>query len=217
MSTIESTSWYFLETVGVENIHHFSGAVQKINHELAKITISNPKLEDVDGSGSDRKAIKKDILYALEIQYGSSSESDDSNDKDSPQSSDSEDKNEKVIQFGGQRMCGRHHSIYRRNRGYHKKHKRFDNYRKESSSSERSFERRCFNFGKNRCQLSTCPEPKDQQRIETNLTEWRQLMRVKKPLREINLADVNASAYTIHQSLSAEIFFKAYEQQRRER
>lgn len=35
--TIESITWYVLATFGIESSTHFSGVVQRIKHELAKI------------------------------------------------------------------------------------------------------------------------------------------------------------------------------------
>lgn len=74
MSTIEKISWYVLTTVGVEGIAHFSGVVQKVNHELAKMSVCDPSLGETNNhDDSNRARIRKDVLHALGIH-----ESDDS-------------------------------------------------------------------------------------------------------------------------------------------
>lgn len=119
MRTIESMPWYVLATVGVESIGHFSGVVQKINHELAKIVIRNPSLEqvdDLDGISKDRAQIKRDILYALGMLDGEASSGDESQDNDTAKTTDSESDGEKVVQYGGQRMYGRNPENYKRHK-----------------------------------------------------------------------------------------------------
>lgn len=56
--------------------------------------------------------------------------------------------------------------------------------------------------------VAECPEPKDQARIEANLNEWRKVMQVKKPLKHVNLTEINASEFTIHEALLAEIYLE---------
>lgn len=206
-STIEKFPWYVLASVGIESIPHFSGVVQKINHELAKISICSPSFgESIEGSGRDHAKVKRDILYALGLDQGESS-SDDSEENDTAKTTDSDNdrENEKRIHYNGQRMYGKHPSKHRR---FSDHRRRFDKHRGTSYNHEKVFDRRCFNCGKIKCQMATCPEPKDQGRIETNLREWRKLMRIKRPLREINLADIHSSAYTIHEAMTAEKFLQ---------
>lgn len=104
MSTIEAMPWYVLATVGVEGISHFSGVVQKVNHELAKISVCDPSLGEMVGKmDSDRANIRKDILYALGIDGDSDSSKEDSDDNDTAKSTESDHDKYKRIQFGGQR------------------------------------------------------------------------------------------------------------------
>lgn len=99
--------WSMLETVGAENKMHFSGAAQKINHELAKMSISNPNFGDpIDqqkGIEKGRASMKRDILYALGIKddEDEGSSSDDSTETSTAKSSDTDDNEDKHINYGG--------------------------------------------------------------------------------------------------------------------
>lgn len=212
--TIESMHWYVLDTVDIESITHFSGVVQKISHELTKMSICDPNCNQPIEGGSDRDnaRAKKYILYALEVTDGkeAQSDSDDSDDSDTAKKTNSGRKEESRIKFG-QRMYGFHPPKNRRNYDRSSRYCRFGigkRYHRGNSgySSGRTFDRRCFNCGKTKCQMVTCPEPKNEERIEANLTEWRKLMKLNKPIREVNLADLDSYAYTLHEAMSGEIF-----------
>lgn len=174
MDTIEPMHWNLAATAGVEAIPHFTGAVQKINHELGKIATSIPNFDEPKSSHeTDRYKVKRDILLALGLQDNDeSSNSDNSEDNDNVRSSDSDENKAAVINFGGKRRYGRPSGKYQRhNNSFGRKRcKRYD--RDKGSSREgdqKPFEQKCFNCGSPVCRLSTCAEPKNQTRIEANL------------------------------------------------
>lgn len=89
--------------------------MQRINHELAKLSISNPSfMESIDGSkhsDRDRTKIKKYILYALGLdEDDGEASSEESDDATSAKSTDSDTFGENSIRYGVQRMYGRHPS-----------------------------------------------------------------------------------------------------------
>lgn len=73
---------------------------------------------------------------------------------------------------------------------------------------ERTSDRRCFNCGKPKRQLCTYPEEKYQERIGSNLSEWRKMMKLKKLLRHINLVELDTLAFTVHEAWSAKIYLE---------
>lgn len=110
MNTIEHLNWYLTATAGVELIPHFTGVVQKINHELGKIATSVPNFDEQQRprQDSDLHKIKRDILLALGINNeDDSSTSEDSDYNDQERTTDSDENSAATIQFGGQRRYGR--------------------------------------------------------------------------------------------------------------
>lgn len=58
--------------------------------------------------------------------------------------------------------------------------------------------------------LSTCPEPRNEERIRANLDASRKFRtpKLNKPLRQVNLGEIDDLSFTITEALSAEIFLE---------
>lgn len=66
MNSIEMKSWFIAATAGTESIRHFTGVVEKVNHELAKQAVKKPNLNRMKTrQGSERARVIREILYAL--------------------------------------------------------------------------------------------------------------------------------------------------------
>lgn len=162
MNTIESINWYFSTTAEVEKIPHFTGVVQKINHELGKIATSIPIFDKLTTRpDTDRYKVKRDILLALGIRDSvSSSKSDDIDEMYQALSSDNDENKTVVINFGGQRRYGLLPRKYRRTGNCSSRQHRRSYDRDRGGSLEwnhKTFEQRCFNCGSPECRLSSCP------------------------------------------------------------
>lgn len=124
-------------------------------------------------------------------------------------STDSYENSLAKINFGGQRRYGQPPRIFQRHNnsvGQHHR-RRFDRYSGYKQDNEqKAFKQRCFNCSSPAYRISTCPKPKNQDRIEANLLSWRKSKQIKKPLRELNLASISSSSYVISEVITAEIF-----------
>lgn len=217
MNAIERTHWYITATAGVEQINHFTEVVQRINHHLAKMTTNNPRFDDESTRPDMEKfRIKRDILLAVGIYDDEEDFSNDgSDDNDAVKTTESEgEDNPHDIQFGGQRRYGTNPGYQRRrnynchnHRGGKSGRARYSRGRRDGHN-HKAFNQRCFNCGCPECQLSICPETKNQERIESNLNAWRKQRNIDRPRRDINLASVDPSTFTITEALSAEIFLE---------
>lgn len=148
MSSIESTNWYLSATSGVEAIPHFTGVVQKINHELGKIATSIPDFDEPqERRASNRFKIKRDFLLALGVtEKDDSSSSDKSDDNEQARTSDSEENAFTNFTFGGQRRYGKPPGRFQWNNGLFRRDQR-RRYGREhkKEQDQKAYEQRCFN------------------------------------------------------------------------
>lgn len=199
----------------------FSAVAQKISHAIGKMTLHDPSMAGHD-TGKDRDRIRRGVLYGSESDSanGKTEEDDgDANDDDENADGTNEDKG---TYFGGQRRYGKSPVKYggrhRNEEGKHGRRNFDDSHRRHGRHIDRrrthdgrrsqAFDRRCFNCGSPNCMLSTCPEPRNEERIRANLDAWRKLRKLNKPLRQVNLGEIDDSSCTISEALSAEIFLE---------
>lgn len=68
MSTLERTPWFIQDTAGVEYLKEFSSVVQKVSHELKKMTLHDPSMAgNTEDNGRDR--IHRGILYGSDSDF----------------------------------------------------------------------------------------------------------------------------------------------------
>lgn len=219
LRVIERTPWFIAATAGTDRLPHYTSVVERINHELARMAAYNPNFSRPNPrSTSDRMRIVREVLYAIGEDDSNSmedanAEGADDDDTEIPHENNDDHVCQGVL-FESQRQYGKTPARFRNrtnsrsgNRGGRfQVQSRFGSSDNHPHPNTTPYDRRCFNCGSPGCTVTTCKEPGNQARIEANLTAWRKSRGIDRPLRHVNLADINAPFYLIAEAKSAEIY-----------
>lgn len=217
MNAIERTPWFIQATAGTEAIPHFTGVVEKINHELSKQALNDPKFaKEESSSGGERMRIMRDILFARRSEEEASPNDGDVQD-DGESDADQDDGDQETLfqtqrQYGiktrklrGREFC---HGRERPARPEGKPRRSFNVTKGVGESKSASYDLRCFNCGGIGCTVDACPEPKNQTRIEANLNKLRRMKKINQPIRHVNLKLIDSPAYLVAEAMEAKIFLE---------
>lgn len=236
MRAIEQTSWYIQATAGVENIRTFSEVVQRVNHELAKKAHNDPTFDAGKPNKNEGNYREKSADNGIRVGVLYGSDDEENNNQRNEATTNSHEAGNKAdvkklveeltsVLFEGQRRYG-NPPTKQGDRSPHRRTSREDYHRhaqnstlhheargsaddekdRKQTSNRTGFDQRCFNCGSVDCRIRKCKEPKDQARIEKNLQAWRKARNIRRPMREINLADIDETPYVLAEAMSAEIY-----------